>query len=59
LDGNRPTIDVPVSEEKSEKLPLFIGNETVKGGAFLKLEDGVKKLEHNGIKISLIGVISK
>ncbi len=58
LEGNRPTIDVPVSEDKTEKLPLYIGNENVKGTVSVKLEDGIKKIEHNGIKISLLGVIS-
>ncbi|KAL6061248.1 Vacuolar protein sorting-associated protein 26 [Balamuthia mandrillaris] len=40
----------------SEKLPLYIGNESVKGVARVIPKEG-KKLEHQGITIELIGQI--
>jgi len=54
----RPTIEITAVEGKpAEKLPLFIGNESVKGTARLILDPGTKKLEHTGIKIILLGTI--
>jgi len=59
LDGadKRPTQEVPVSEGKTETLPLFVGNENLSGTVSVKLEKGAKKMEHLGIKISFIGTI--
>ena len=47
-------------EDKVEKIPLYIGNETIKG--IVKIEASKKKkleIFHNGIKILLIGQIGK
>ena len=57
--GSRENVEATNSEGKTEKLPLYIGNEPVKGTVQLKLEPNTKKIEHQGIKISLLGVISK
>jgi len=45
LDGadKRPTQEVPVSEGKTETLPLFVGNENLSGTVSVKLEKGAKK----------------
>lgn len=57
LDGDRQIVDVPVGDDKTEKFPLFIADETVKGKVTLTLEPGQKKIEHNGIKIYFVGTI--
>jgi len=51
-------VDVPklLSEGETEKLYLFHGNETVSGKVFIKPPGG-KKIEHNGIKIELLGQV--
>ena len=61
LEGSeqREQVDVVNAEGKSEKLPLYIGNEGVKGTVNLKLDASTKKIEHTGIKVALLGVISK
>jgi hypothetical protein len=61
LEGSeqRELVDVTNVEAKSEKLPLYIGNEGVKGAVSLKLDASTKKIEHTGIKVALLGVISK
>lgn len=38
------------------RLPLYIGNETVRGEIDIKLKPG-KKLDHLGIKVEFVGVI--
>jgi len=53
----RPMVDIPTAEETTEKLPLFVGNEPIKGSIEVKLENKTKKIEHQGIKISLVGTI--
>lgn len=40
----------------TEKLPLYIGNETVRGKVLLKVPAG-KRIEHGGVKIELLGQI--
>jgi len=59
LEGldKRATVEVTTQEEKTEKIPLYIGNEIVKGTVSIKLEPNTKKIEHIGIKIALIGTI--
>jgi len=42
---------------KTEKLPLFFGDEVVKGKVKIDLENNAKKIEHMGIKILLVGTI--
>lgn len=55
----RQFVEIPTEQEgKTEKLPLYIENETVSGKVQVQLESG-KKLEHNGISVSLIGATSK
>jgi vacuolar protein sorting-associated protein 26 len=44
------------TDNGTEKLPLYIGNETVKGVAKVTPKEG-KKLEHQGIKLEFIGQI--
>jgi hypothetical protein len=58
LDGDRQMVDVPVADDKTEKFPLYIADETVKGKVQLTLEPGQKKIEHAGIKIYFVGTIS-
>lgn len=57
LDGveERKTIDF-TTENGSEKLPLYIGDETVKGVAKVTCKEG-KKYEHQGIKVDFIGQV--
>jgi hypothetical protein len=57
LDGveERKTIDF-TTENGSEKLPLYIGDETVKGVAKITCKEG-KKYEHQGIKVDFIGQV--
>lgn len=59
LDGHetREKVEVVNQDGKTEKLPLYIGNERVKGTVRLKLESNTKKIEHQGIKVALIGTI--
>lgn len=59
LDGaeTRDTVDVTTQEGRTEKLPLYIGNEGIKGNIQIKLENNTKKIEHTGIKVTLIGTI--
>jgi len=55
--STRTMVDIQTIEEQKEKLPLFTGNEAVKGSVEIKLEPNTKKIEHQGIKISMIGTI--
>jgi len=61
LDGakDRPTVDVASAsqEGKTEKVPLYLVDEPVKGIVKLTLDPSTKKLEHLGIKIALVGSI--
>lgn len=54
---NRKHIDIQ-TDNATEKLPLYIGNESVKGVAKVIPKEG-KKLEHQGIVLELIGQIGK
>jgi len=57
--STRTTIDVAGPDEPSKivKLPLFVENEAIRGSVKIQLDNGAKKLEHVGIRLSLIGVI--
>jgi len=59
LEGieSRDTTEVANQEGKIEKLPIYIGNEGVKGTINIKLEPSTKKIEHTGIKVTLLGTI--
>jgi len=50
-------VEVPAVDGKVEKLPLYIGEDVVKGIVKVELDPSVKKLEHLGIKIALVGTI--
>lgn len=52
--ATRKTVEIN-RENTNEKLFLYIGNETVTGQVEVKLN--VKKLEHTGIKVELLGHI--
>jgi len=52
---NRKHLDIQ-TENATDKLPLYIGNESVKGVAKVIPKEG-KKLEHQGILLELIGQI--
>jgi len=60
----RQTVEIPSntsnssgSTTPSEKLPLFISNETISGTVKIQLENNTKKIEHTGIRLQLVGVI--
>jgi len=58
LEGtDRKEAEITIEEGKIEKFPLFIANESIIGTVSITLENNTKKIEHQGIKISLIGVI--
>jgi len=52
---NRKHLDIQL-DNAVEKLPLYIGNESVKGAVHVTPKEG-KKLEHQGIVLELIGQI--
>jgi len=57
-DIEKHLTDIPTGQEgKTEKLLVYEGNEAVNGSVRIQLEPGVKKLEHVGIKVALVGVI--
>jgi len=53
---NRNYYDVPNEKGGITKLPIYIGDEPVRGKVLIKPKPG-KKLEHQGIKIEFIGQI--
>lgn len=55
----RQTIELNLPDNKKETLPLFIDNEGIKGTVHVKLEPNTKKIDHQGVRIALIGSISK
>jgi len=55
--SERQQVDVTTQDGKTEKFPLFIGDEIVKGKVKIELENNAKKIEHVGIKVQLIGTI--
>jgi len=53
----RQKVELILPDGKKDLVPLFIENEAIKGAVQIKLDSGTKKIEHTGIKISLIGTI--
>lgn len=53
----RQTIELNLPDNKKETLPLFIDNEGIKGTVHVKLEPNTKKIDHQGVRIALIGSI--
>lgn len=50
--------DPKTKEKYTKQLPLFVGDDFVKGEVEIRLNN-TKKMEHNGIKIELIGQIGR
>jgi len=49
---------VEISRESVvEKLPLYLGNEPIRGRVHVKLTKGSSRIEHSGVKIELLGQI--
>lgn len=55
-DDNRQMVDVKLDKNRTEKCPLYMDGETVKGSVTIRPKDG-KRLEHTGIKVQFIGTI--
>ncbi|KAI9292792.1 putative PEP8-vacuolar protein sorting/targeting protein [Neoconidiobolus thromboides FSU 785] len=55
-ETNRQKVDVKVDKDKRETLPLYFDGESVAGKITIKLNGG-KRLQHNGIKVELVGLI--
>jgi len=53
----RQLCELNLPDGKKDHLPLFVDNEPIKGTIHLKLDSGTKKVEHNGIKVALVGTI--
>jgi len=53
----RTTVELVSPDGKKEMVPLYLENEPIKGTVKLTLDPSTKKLEHIGVKISLIGTI--
>jgi hypothetical protein len=51
-------VDPKTKEKTTRQMPLFVGEDTVKGEVEIRL-NATKKLEHMGIKIELVGQIGK
>ena len=52
----RAMVDVKLDKNRSEKAPLYLDGESVKGAVTVRPKDG-KRLEHTGIKVQFIGTI--
>jgi hypothetical protein len=50
--------DPKTKEKYTKQLPLFVGDDSVKGEVEIRLNN-TRKLDHMGIKIELIGMIGK
>jgi hypothetical protein len=58
-DANkRATVEIQRENGKKDSLFLFVGNETVKGSVDIE-PPSMKKIEHKGVKIELIGQIGR
>lgn len=57
-DDNRQMVDVKLDKNRTEKCPLYMDGETVKGAVTIRPKDG-KRLEHTGIKVQFIGTIGQ
>lgn len=58
LDGEdtRETIEVANTKGRKERIPIYKDGETVKGQVTVRMRDN-KKVDHNGVKIQLLGTI--
>lgn len=50
--------DPKTKEKYTKQLPLFVGEDSVKGEVEIRLNN-TKRLDHMGIKIELIGMIGR
>ncbi|KAI9206180.1 vacuolar protein sorting-associated protein 26-domain-containing protein [Polychytrium aggregatum] len=55
-EDQRKQIEVKVEKDRKSRFPLYFDGESISGKVQVRLKDG-KKLEHQGIKIELIGHI--
>ncbi|KAI8853351.1 vacuolar protein sorting-associated protein 26-domain-containing protein [Chytridium lagenaria] len=55
-EDQRKQVEVKVDKEKKAKFPLYFDGESVSGKVLVRVKDG-KKIEHQGIKIELVGHI--
>jgi len=55
---DRPTVNMKLDKDRTEKAPLYEDGESVKGAVTIRPKDG-KRLEHTGIKVQFIGTIGK
>jgi vacuolar protein sorting-associated protein 26 len=58
LEGTdeRQTVEVKLDKNRSERAPLYMDGESVKGAVTVRPKDG-RRLEHTGIKVQFIGLI--
>ena len=49
-------VDTKTKEKTTRQMPLFVGEDVVKGEVEIRL-NSTKKMEHMGIKIELVGQI--
>ncbi|CCH43531.1 Vacuolar protein sorting-associated protein [Wickerhamomyces ciferrii] len=55
-EDSRKRIDVKISQDKKDKLPLYEDGESISGAVTVRVKDG-KRVEHTGIKAQLFGSI--
>jgi len=55
--ASRPTVQLELPDGKKDFIPLFVENEAVKGTVSIKMEGSGKKIEHTGIKLTMLGTI--
>lgn len=53
---DRPHINAKLSPQRTEKTPLYMDGESVRGVVTIRPKDG-KRLEHTGIKVQFVGTI--
>jgi len=53
----RQTVTITNNKGKPEELPLFVGNEDVKGRVIITPHDKSKRIDHTGIMVQFIGQI--
>lgn len=55
-EDTRETVEINSTKGRKERLSVYKDGETVRGSAILRTRDN-KKVEHNGIRVQLLGVI--
>ncbi|KAI9330276.1 vacuolar protein sorting-associated protein 26-domain-containing protein [Zopfochytrium polystomum] len=55
-EEQRKLVDVKVDKDRKSKFPLYFDGESVGGKVLVRVRDG-KKLEHQGVKVELVGHI--